>query len=165
MRSRKKVSIFSLALFVLCLSWGSISNAKYEELSMIDGSYLTENENSTGKSVSDTGRGKYLMVGECSITKTGRGKIYVYSQTTANNTVDFLSTILYVDQYDEDDGKWHQVGFWRQDANDTYYVNTSKTLTVERGYYYRVHAEHFAGMDGDLLYDEATSYTDGIYIN
>lgn len=50
-----------------------------------------------------------------------------------------------------------------EDEN-TYYVSTSKTVTVDRGYYYRVHADHIAGpADGEK--DLGNSATDGIKIN
>ena len=90
------------------------------------------------------------MVGECSITKAGRNRIYVYSGTTANRTVNLVSTIVYVDQYIEEKDAWGQIDFWRKDAENDYFVSTSKYITVEPGYYYRVRADH--------------SFTDGIMI-
>lgn len=149
-----------IVFFSLCI--GSITNASDKT---VDGSLLTMQESSSGKSSNGINRGQYLMIGECSITKAGRGKIYVYSGTTANNTVDYLSTIIYVDRYNEKTGKWGQIDCWQVSKEDSYFVSTSKTISVDRGYYYRVHAEHAAGMNGDALYDEATSYTDGIYID
>ena len=102
------------------------------------------------------------MVGECSITKAGRNRIYVYSGTTANRTVNLVSTIVYVDQYNEKDDAWDQIIGWSKDVENDYYVSTSKYITVEPGYYYRVRADHFAGME--YPYESSFSFTDGIMI-
>ena len=39
-----------------------------------------------------------------------------------------------------------QIAGWSKDAENDYFVSTSKYITVEPGYYYRVRADHFAGM-------------------
>lgn len=133
----------------------------------IDGSYLTTQDSSKGTTRSEIEtRGKYLMDGECSITKAGRGRIYVYASTTANfDSVDYLSTIIYVDRYNEATKEWGQIDCWQVKDYNTYFVSTSKSMAVDRGYFYRVHADHFAGMDADYPYEEATSLTDGIWID
>ena len=103
------------------------------------------------------------MDGECSITKAGTKRIYTYGATTANHTVDTIAVIVYVDQYDETDGKWHQIDAFSKKVEDDYFVATSKSIQVDRGYYYRVHADHIVCKDGDP--DEETfSYTDGILV-
>ncbi len=52
--------------------------------------------------------------------------------------------------------------FSKKVEND-YYVATSKSIQVDRGYYYRVHASHIVRMAGSP--DEETySYTDGILV-
>ena len=89
----------------------------------------------------------------------------MYASTTANMTVDYVGVNVYVDQYNEETGKWEQ-SHCVDSAEDenTYYVSTSKTVTVDRGYYYRVHADHIAGpADGEK--DLGDSLTDGIKIN
>lgn len=132
----------------------------------VDGSYLTNEDSSRGTTISDSiTRGVHLMDGECSITKAGRGRIYVYSSTTANHDVDYVATIIYVDRYNETTQKWGQIDYWMVEDHNTYYVSTSKSMAVDRGYYYRVHADHFAGMDADYPYEEATTATDGIWID
>lgn len=132
----------------------------------VDGSYLTNNESSKGTTNSGIQtRGTHMMDGECSITKAGRGRIYVYAATTANHDVDYLSTILYIDRYNEEKDAWDQIESWQVEDYNTYYLSTSKSLSVDRGYYYRVHADHAAGMVNEYPYDEATSFTDGIWID
>ena len=105
---------------------------------------------------------EYIMLGECSITKAGRNRIYVYSGTTARTTVNLVSTIIYVDRYNAEKDAWGQIAGWSKDAENDYFVSTSKYITVEPGYYYRVRADHFAGMQ--YPYESTYSFTDGIMI-
>ncbi|MCI8836005.1 MAG: hypothetical protein HFH24_11675 [Ruminococcus sp.] len=140
--------------------------AKEGEQKIVDGSYLTHEEKSTGSTASNQLlRGKYLMDGDSIISKAGSGRIYVYAETSADFTVDFLSVLVYVDRYNETTDKWDQVDAWVKEATNTYYVTSAKTLRVEGGYYYRVRSEHFAGNEDDRPYDSALSLTDGIWID
>lgn len=128
----------------------------------VDGSYLTSADSSTGYTP-DNERGQHLMDGQCSITKSGTKRIYTYGATTADHTVDALAVIVYVDKYNEKDGKWHQIDAFSKKVENDYYVATSKSIQVDRGYYYRVHASHIVRMAGSP--DEETySYTDGILV-
>lgn len=162
------VSMVAVLSFVFALSLNSTINVEATDGSRdkINGSYLTKNDTSTA-SLSDgiSSYGEFIMDGQCSITKSGIGRIYVYAATTANFTVDYLSTVLYVDQYDENNKVWRQIDAWQVEDFDTYYNSTSKMMKVPRGYYYRVHADHVAGNRASYPYDEAASYTDGIFID
>lgn len=164
---RKRISSIVLSVILMfCLSICSILNVKAYDKSeeKIDGSYLTTAETSKGTTNSGiTTRGTHLMDGECSITKSGVGRIYVYASTTANHEVEYISTIIYVDRYNEQTKAWDQIDAWQVEALNDYYVSTSKMMMVERGYYYRVHADHAAGME--YPYEEAVTATDGILIN
>lgn len=141
----------------------NVANATDTETKVVDGSALTMEESASGKSIESEERGYYILVGECSITKAGRGRIYVYASTTGARTVNFLSTTAYVDAYNEKDDAWDQIYAWSEDAENNYFVMTSKYLTVDSGYYYRVRADHFAGME--FPYEETYSFTDGILVN
>ena len=166
---KKRLISFVCALVLACsmiLTSQLNVNAEEQRLKQVDGSYLTMNESSTGESHSNSlARGQFLMDGESSITRAGSGRIYVYGATTANTTVDFVAVIVYVDQYNEEDDSWYQIDAWVEQDIDTYFVATSKTLKVDKGYYYRVHCEHFAGNEEDYPYDCANSATDGIWID
>lgn len=154
---------------ILCsiiLAVGINAHADYGEnrAVVVDGSYLTYGEYSSGTSSNNFQRGEHLMDGDSIIAKTGNGKIYTYGETTANHDVDFVAVLVYVDRYDESDGLWGQIDARAKDARDTYYVVSTKTLQVDRGYFYRVHCEHFAGNDDEEMHDSAVSFTDGIWI-
>lgn len=136
--------------------------AASEEAKIVDGSYLTEEDSAFGMTESRT-RGKHLMTGECSITNAGIGRIYAYAATTANHEVDYIKVIIYVERYLEDVDAWGYVDAWVEVVNNDYYVATSKSLEVEPGYYYRVHADHVV-QEGDDPPEETFSVTDGIFI-
>lgn len=150
------------SLMVFCMVMGvSVVSAEASEGKIVDGSYLTTDETSTGYSGPRT-RGLYLMDGECSITKAGRNRVYAYASTTANQEVKYMATIVYVDQYQEDQDEWWQIDAWMVEAENDYYLSTAKTITVDRGYYYRVRANHIAG---DVYpYEETASVTNGILV-
>lgn len=150
---------------VLCMVLTISMNVCAENTdALVDGSYLTYDEYSSGSSLNVQPRGEHLMDGDSMIAKTGNGKIYTYGETTANHDVDFVAVLVYVDRYDESDGLWGQIDARAKDARDTYYVVSTKTLSVDRGYFYRVHCDHLAGNDEDEVYDETISFTNGIWI-
>ena len=157
-----RVSSLSILCGIFGISVTSVQ-ASGEDLPKVDGSYLTMDEYSEGHSSNSLQRGKHMMDGECSITKAGRDEIYCYGSTTANHEVDKLAVLVYVDQYQEDTGEWGQIDAWVEEITDDYFVITDKTLEVPRGYYYRVHADHFV-VDGEDPVEETFSATNGIYL-
>lgn len=166
MRVKKRLISFISSFAILgCIVLSSFSevSASENELKKVDGSYLTMEDSSTGYSSNSFTRGLHLMTGECSITNAARDKIYAYASTTANHDVDYIAVIVYVDVYNEATDEWWQIDCWMEEADDDYFIITSKTLTVERGHYYRVHADHFARKDPDPI-EETFSYTDGVWL-
>ena len=81
----------------------------------------------------------------------------------SEDTVDAIAVIVYVDQYNESDGKWHQIDAFSKKVENDYYSAISKSIQVDRGYYYRVHADHFVRM-GEEPIEETCSLTDGILV-
>lgn len=162
---KKRLLSMIISLTILCgvfaVSATSVQ-ASENEMKKVDGSYLTMEDSSRGTS-SDVTRGTHMMTGECSITKAGRDEIYCYGATTANHEVDYLAVLVYVDQYQEELDEWWQIDAWVVEQTDDYFVHTDKTLEVDRGYYYRVHADHFVA-EGDDPIEETFSATDGIYL-
>lgn len=138
-------------------------NASESEKKIVDGSVLTTEESSTGYSSSPNERGVYLMTGECTISKAGLTRVYAYASTTANKEVDYIATLVYVERYNEEKDGWGQVDWWVAETHNDYFLSTAKTIKVDRGYYYRVRANHLAGEGADS-YDETASFTDGILL-
>lgn len=138
-------------------------NAAESENKKVDGSILTMNESSSGHTSSPVTRGKYLMTGDCTISKAGLTRVYAYASTTANTEVDYIATLVYVEEYLEEEDAWGQVDWWFEATNNDYFLSTAKTIKVDRGHYYRVRANHIAGESADS-YDETASFTNGIYL-
>lgn len=162
---KRIISIAAFFSFLICMTvLPGINAAASEEFKMVDGSYLTTDESSTGTTSSKATRGIHLMDGECSITNAGIGRIYAYAATTANHEVDYALVIIYVERYLEDVDAWGHVDAWSEEVTDDYYVATSKSLEVEPGYYYRVRAEHIV-WEGDDSPEETYSVTNGIWVS
>ena len=143
---------------------GNIFDVEAAELTekIVDGSVLTTEDSSTGYTSTPVTRGEYLMTGECSITKAGLTRVYAYASTTANKEVDYIATLVYVEEYIEEKDAWGQVDWWVEETENDYFLSTAKTVKVDRGHYYRVRANHIAG--DQYPYDETASVTDGIYL-
>ena len=165
MISKKIASVITSVMFFCCIVGVSLTNVKADDSApkSVDGSYLTSADSSTGYTPKNNERGKHLMDGQCSISKTGTKRIYAYGSTTANHTVDAVAVIVYVDQYNEKDDEWYQIDAFSKKVENDYYSATSKSIQVDRGYYYRVHAEHFVRM-GEEPIEETYSYTNGILV-
>lgn len=165
MISKKIASVITSVMVFCCIVGVSLTNVKADDSDpkSVDGSYLTSADSSTGYTPKNNERGKHLMDGQCSISKTGTKRIYAYGSTTANHTVDAVAVIVYVDRYHESDGKWHQIDAFSKKVENDYYSAISKSIQVDRGYYYRVHADHFVRM-GEEPIEETCSFTDGILV-
>ena len=164
MISKKIASVITSVMVFCCIVGVSLTNVKADDSApkSIDGSYLTSADSSTGYTPNNE-RGKHLMDGQCSISKTGTKRIYAYGSTTANHTVDAVAVIVYVDQYNEKDDEWYQIDAFSKKVENDYYSAISKSIQVDRGYYYRVHADHFVRM-GEEPVEETFSVTNGILV-
>ncbi len=155
------------SLVLLCgmvLGTADVAKASEDSLKCVDGSYLTMESSSSGSTSSGLERGKHLMDGDSIISNPATGKIYAYGATTANHTVDYVGLVVYVERFNPQTGQWHQVNAWTVEKYNDYYLSSGKTLVVERGYYYRVRCNHYAGNNSELPYDMNISFTDGIWI-
>ena len=143
---------------------GTVFNVNAEEAKqmIVDGSVLTTEDSSTGRTPTSVTRGEYLMTGECSISKAGLTRVYAYASTTANREVNYIATLVYVEEYIEEKDAWGQVDWWVEETHNDYFLSTAKSVKVDRGHYYRVRANHLAG--DQYPYDETASFTDGIYL-
>lgn len=161
---KKRILSMLCSVAILCTMFAGVVNAQENDLAVkiVDGSYLTQEESSTGTSAQKGARGEYLATGACTVSKAGLTRIYAYASTTANQVVNYMQTIVYVEQYDEEADAWGQVYYWYAEDHDDYYMSTDAVVTVDPGYYYRVHAIHIAG--DQYPYDETVSFTDGIFV-
>lgn len=164
MKKRILSLMFSITILCTMTALSTISaKAEDETAVIVDGSYLIDGDSSTGCSSTKT-KGQYLMTGDCSISRAGLTRVYAYASTTANQEVNYMATLVFVDQLIEVDGEkaWGQVYGWAEESKNDYYMSTSQSVTVDRGYYYRVRARHIAG--DEYPYEETASVTDGIKV-
>lgn len=161
---KKRILSMLCSIAILCTMMVSVVSAETldTEPKKVDGSYLTHETSSTGKSPESVARGEYLMTGECSISNAGLTRIYAYGATVANREVNFMSTIVYVDRYNEEADEWGEVYSWVAEVENDYFMSTDAVVEVEPGYYYRVRAIHIAG--DQYPYDETASVTNGIFV-
>ena len=116
-----------------------------EEIITVDGSALLEDaEVSIGEMEVQT-KGQYLQTGSSKIVRAGTGKIAVGGTTIAQRTVSTIQVSVMVERLVN--GNWLSYTSWSASKTNTYSVSTSKTLTVPRGYYYRVRSIHNANSD------------------
>lgn len=164
MKKRILPILCSLAILFTVTTVSALEvNASESEKKIVDGSILTTEDSSTGYSSLSNERGIYLMTGECTISKAGLSRVYAYASTTANMEVDYIATLVYVERYNEEEDFWGQVDWWVEETHNDYFLSTAKSIKVDRGYYYRVRANHIAGESVDS-YDETASFTDGILL-
>ena len=151
---KKLVSVVMAMIMVLSLGISANVQAADEPV-CIDGSYLLDTDASE-VIVGSMTRGVYLKSGSSTINKQGTGRIGAGGDTTGQKVVDNISVLVRVERLVN--GKWVRYTSWSAAKEDTYYVSTSKVLSVPTGYYYRVWCTHYADSDS------TNSYTDGIYI-
>lgn len=162
---KRILSLFSIVALCVAMA-GSVVNAETtdSDLKCVDGSYLTTEDSSTGYSHPPMAKGEYLMTGVSTISKAGLTRVYAYASTTANQTVDYMATLVYVERYLEEEDAWGYVYGWAEEAENADYMSTADSVKVDRGYYYRVRSQHIAGDYDDYPYDETASVTDGILL-
>lgn len=167
---KRILSIIGSMLILCSMIAVSVLNVKAsdEEVKIVDGSRLTMDDSSTGYSKPKTR--VYLMDGVSTISKAGRNRVYAYASTTAYETVDYMATIVYVEKYNEvgEEEYWDQVTWWMEESKNDFYMSTADSVTVDRGYYYRVRANHIIRTTdpetGEIVYEETASVTDGILV-
>ena len=124
---------------------------------ILDGSYLTHDEESIGYDTKIT-RGEDLLTGYSKCVRLGPGKLYAGGTTIAAHTVDSVQVWVVVERAQEGDTAWSLYDNWSKENLDMDRVASNRSLDVEGGYYYRVRCTHAANSD------MSSSFTDGIYI-
>ncbi len=127
------------------------------EVPVIDGSYLTHDQESVGYDTKIT-RGKYLLAGYSKCVVVGKGRIYGGGTTIATETVNQVGLSVIIERAQEGDDHWTRVTTWQKFKDDTDRVSANKYVDVEGGYYYRVSSIHSAADD------VSDSFTNGVYV-
>lgn len=159
-KAMKKRAVSCICTLVLALglmmSTGLDSKAS-DSRPMLDGSYLTNETESIGTDVKLT-RGENLQTGYSKLRVLTTGEIYAGGTTIAEHTCASVQVSVIVERAHWEDEEWEYVDSWHKENTNADLVSTSKKLTVEGGWYYRVRCIHSA--DGDM----SSSFTDGLYV-
>lgn len=154
-RITRTLCTIMLITCMLLISTGSAQAASDER--MLDGSYLTRDEESIGYATPVT-RGVDLLTGYSKCVRRGPGQIYVGGTTIAAHEVENVRVGVAVERAKEGDTAWEFYDGWQKGNHNTNRASISKSLEVEGGYYYRVRSLHSANED------VSSSFTDGIFI-
>lgn len=146
-----------LLLMISLLSVVAIDSQASEEMYMIDGSYLTHDDESTGYDTKIT-RGEYLLTGYSKCVRLGPGELYAGGTTIAAHKVDEVGLTVCIERAQKGDDRWAGYAAWQKYSQNVDRVSANKFLEVEGGYYYRVRCIHSANSD------MSSSFTNGIYI-
>lgn len=133
-------------------------NVQASEQMMVDGSYLTQDEQSVGEAVLIM-RGEDLQAGTSKVSKASSTAINAGGTTSARHTVSRIGIGVVVERLKVGSSTWSYYKTWQVEKANTSFLSTSKNLTVPKGYYYRVRSTHWANSDA------SSSSTSGILIN
>ncbi|CDX02740.1 hypothetical protein DesLBE_4841 [Desulfitobacterium sp. LBE] len=98
--------------------------------------------------------------GGCQLSNNGNGNISISGDTSTYYPVTEVGLTLNL-QY-LSNGNWYTLQSYSYTANNTSYKSGGQKLSVSRGYYYRVLAEHTA-YNGST-YETGFSYTEAVYV-
>jgi len=154
----KKRYLSLICIIAFMMSTSGICVRAQDEMSMVDGSYLTHEEEATGSAILIM-RGEDLQAGTSKVSKAATGVINAGGTTTAKHTVDEIGVAVVVERLRSGTSSWYYYKSWEAVKTNASSVVSSKRLTVSGGYYYRVRCVHWANSDS------SSSFTSGIYIN
>lgn len=147
----------TLVLVIGMFAMTVIDSQASDDAPMIDGSYLTHDNESEGYDTKIT-RGEYLLTGYSKCVDMGPGQLYAGGTTIATRKVEEVGLAVSIERAQKGDDHWTGYTAWSKFSENADRVSSNKFLEVEGGYYYRVRCLHSAGGDG------SSSFTDGIYI-
>ena len=154
---KKKILSLCCALLLTAGLFGISYGEVRAEQPMIDGSYLTHEEEAVGSNVGVT-RGEYLLTGYSKVVRLGPGLLYAGGSTIAAEIVDEVGIAVMVERAQLGDTEWQYYDSWQKFNQNTDKVSDNRRMVVEGDYYYRVKCIHSANSD------MSSSFTDGVFI-
>lgn len=160
MRVFKKSLMAALLFACLMLCALTVSAEEYGPGSVVDGSVLTHELSAEGIAYPRL-RGIYFNSGSGSISVTGPGTVMITGSTTANQVSDSVKVTVHLQQLKN--GSWVTLASYGPVTKfNGYYVSTSRTYSVSRGYYYRMTGGHTVIENG--TFESGTSATNGVWV-
>lgn len=155
---KRIVSVCLALLFILGVTSSVMGDVRAsEDVPLLDGSYLTYDEESIGYAYQLT-RGVDLLTGYSKVVRMGPGEIYAGGTTIAAHTVDRVKISVMIERVSKEGEAWEFYDGWRKENTNADRVSANRGLKVEGGYYYRVRCTHSANDD------VSSSFTDGVFV-
>ena len=104
--------------------------------------------------------GQYLSYGTAALKNLGAGQVNFYGDTVCYRKSDVVVVALTLQR--QVGGYWRSYSTITGTAYNTFAASTGTTITVPKGYTYRVKGVHTA--QAGSVVDSVTTYTDGGYI-
>ena len=153
----KKRCLSLMAALTLLVFICGVNVSASDNQPMIDGSYLTHEEESIGYAVPLT-RGDDLMTGYSKSSRLGAGVLYAGGTTIAAHECEEVGIIVIVERAVEGDTAWEFYDTWEVVNANATRASSGVRMEVEGEYYYRVRCLHWA--NGDV----SSSETAGVFI-
>lgn len=157
MKKRIMSVCFALLLMTNMLLISTTNVKASSDDPILDGSYLTHDEESIGYDTKIT-RGEDLLTGYSKCVRLGPGELYAGGTTIASHTVESVQVSVLIERAQEGDTEWTYYDGWYKENLNMDRVASNRSLDVEGGYYYRVRCTHAANSD------MSSSFTNGVYI-
>lgn len=138
------------SVFAIILIGGMIIGGSVQKVKAAD-----ETREEVGYTTIQT-RGVYLQSGSSKISWYGDGKITVGGTTRAQKVVDTISINVNIER--KVNGDWEHYTSWTVTKHNLIALSTNQTISVPKGYYYRVKSVHYANTD------VSSSITGGLYV-
>lgn len=141
---KRMLAMFLAIMTCVTIILGTGADAKAEDIGEdISFSELLTENTLVGIAQMQT-RGVYLAEGNSYISKISTTKIGAGGDTIAAKKCKVSITSI-VERLDG--GAWARVTSWTSTTTSGYSASISKSLTITRGYYYRVRSSHYASTD------------------
>lgn len=156
---KKRIVSMSVTILLLLgiLLTTSIDTRASQNIPLVDGSFLTYDDQSIGYALQLT-RGIDLLNGYSKIVRLGVGSIYAGGTTVAAHTVAKVKLAVIVERIEQEGDSWEFYATWAKENLNADRASANRQLSVDGGYYYRVRCIHSANSD------VSSSFTNGIYI-
>ena len=171
----KKKNILIMLIASMCMllhisayanefSWENVSGTHGESILLPANELLSRDEYRT------VARGDFLSAGATEIRNGQDGSMTICIDTYAHHDVDSIFHTVFLDQWDEDDQDWYQVGYWDfvQTKEETEDGSLHELITIMRvtgyptGKYYRLRGLH--GVEYNDEIEATATETNGVLI-
>ena len=115
----KRRCLSLVCVFALLLSLSAVDVRASEERTMVDGSYLTHDDESIGEAVLIM-RGEDLLSGFSKVSKAGTGIINAGGTTTAAHTVREVGITVVVERLKSGSSTWTYYRTWSAEKTNAY---------------------------------------------